>query len=116
MVNSTFSAMLIFSMCTLKLPVIVIDAINNVRRDCLQRGSNEIAHRNPLIAWDNVTCPKNKCGLGVLTLKIQNTTLLLKFLNKFYDKQDIPWVNLVWSAYYASGQVPHGSPEKGSFL
>jgi hypothetical protein len=86
-----------------------------VRRDCPWRGNNDNAHRNPLIAWDKVTCPKNKGGLGVLDLKIQNIALLMKFLHKLYGRQDIPWLNLVWSSYYTSSRVPHGSIEKGSF-
>jgi hypothetical protein len=43
---------------------------------------------------------KNKGGLGVLNMKIQNQGLLLKFLDKFYNKKDIPWVKLIWSTYY----------------
>lgn len=35
LVNSTFSTMPIFAMCTLKLLVMVINAIDHVRRDCL---------------------------------------------------------------------------------
>lgn len=39
----------------------------------------------------------------------------MKFVHKFYNRLDIPWINLVWGSYYASGQIPHWSPEKGSF-
>lgn len=52
LVNSTFSAMPIFAMCTLKLLYSVINTIDHIRRDCLCRGNNESAHRNPLIAWE----------------------------------------------------------------
>jgi hypothetical protein len=62
-----------------------------------------------------VTCPKNKGDLEVLNLKIQNTTLLLKFLHKLYGRQDIPWMTLVWSSYYASGPVPHVLLKKAPF-
>jgi hypothetical protein len=50
LVNSTFSVMPIFVLCTLKLPATVIGAIDRVRRDCLWRGCNENAHHNPLIS------------------------------------------------------------------
>jgi hypothetical protein len=43
-----------------------------------------------------VTCPKSKGVLGVLNLRIQNVALLMKFVHKFYNRLDIPWVNLVW--------------------
>jgi hypothetical protein len=65
-VNSTFSAMLIFVMCTLKLLTTVINDIDRIRRDFLWRGNNDNAHRNPLISWDKITCPKNKGGLECL--------------------------------------------------
>ena len=58
--------------------------------------------------------PKNKGGLGVLNLRIQNDALLLKFLHKFYNKLDIPWVQLTWDSYYAQ-KIPHASDLVGSF-
>jgi hypothetical protein len=40
--------------------------------------------------------------------------LLIKFLDKFYNKFDLPWVHLLWSDYYV-GSVPHAGNLKGSF-
>ena len=34
--------------------------------------------------------PKEKGGLGVLNLRLQNDALLMKHLSKFYNKADIP--------------------------
>jgi hypothetical protein len=44
-----------------------------------------------------------------------NEVLLIKHLHKFYNKEDVPWVHLVWHIHFATGQIPHASPEKGSF-
>jgi hypothetical protein len=115
LVNSTFSTMPIFSMCTLKILVTIINAIDRIRRDYLWCGSDENAHRNPQVAWDKVCRPKNKGGLGVLNLKIHNTTLLFKFIHKFYDREYIPWVNLIWANHYSGGKIPHAYPKTGSF-
>ena len=52
-------------------------------------------------------------GLGILNLQLQNEALLLKQLHKFYCKEKIPWVDLVWSLY--STAVPHAQTVKGSF-
>jgi hypothetical protein len=41
LVNSTFSAMPIFTMCTLKIPVMVINGIDCIRRDCRQQLNNQ---------------------------------------------------------------------------
>ena len=41
--------------------------------------------------------PKLEGGLGVLNLRVQNESLLLKHLHKFYNRVDVPWVHLVWA-------------------
>jgi hypothetical protein len=66
------------------------------------------------VAWPVVMQPKEKGGLGVLNLQLHNDALLLKSLDKFYNKREIPWVQLVWWKYY-QGKVPHAAREVGSF-
>ena len=56
--------------------------------------------------------PKSKGGLGVINLRFD--ALLMKHLHMFYNKENIPWVQLVWFKHY-SGRVPHASREVGSF-
>jgi hypothetical protein len=58
--------------------------------------------------------PKKKGGLGILNLKLQNEALLLKYIHKFYNKFDTPWVHLLWNTYY-QGRVPHAMDPVGSF-
>jgi len=58
--------------------------------------------------------PKSKGGLGVINLRLQNDALLMKQLHKFYNKEDIPCVQLVWFKHYPR-KVPHVSTEVGSF-
>jgi len=48
-------------------------------------------------------------------LRLQNNALLLKQLHKFYNKDDVPWVRLVWDKYY-NGKVPRACRETSSFL
>jgi hypothetical protein len=69
----------------------------------------------PKAAWKKLVCvPKESGGLGVLNLTIQNESLLLKHLHKFFNRMDIPWVHLVWERYYSNGRLP-GSSRHGSF-
>jgi hypothetical protein len=68
-----------------------------------------------LVAWAKCTRPKKKGGLEIVNLRNQNMALLIKQLDKFCNKKDIPWVNLVWNTYYANGEVPHVTKDKGSF-
>ena len=67
-----------------------------------------------LVAWSSVCRPKNQGGLGVLNINAQNNALLLKNLHKFFNSHDIPWVKLVWEAYYSTGHLP-GSQMVGYF-
>lgn len=52
--------------------------------------------------------------MGVLNIKTQNEALLIKHLHKFFNKDDIPRVSLVWETYYDSRKLP-GNSKKGSF-
>jgi hypothetical protein len=80
----------------------------------MKKGENGEKKINPLASWDMVCQPKKKGGLGILNLKIQNHGLLLKYLHKFYNREDTPWVDLIWSTYYTE-KVPHAVPLCGSF-
>ena len=71
-------------------------------------------HRPALVAWFSVCRPKNQGGLGVMNIFVQNQVLLLKNLHKFYNRENIPWVNLIWEAYYDNGILP-GQIWEGSF-
>jgi hypothetical protein len=61
-----------------------------------------------------VTRPKLKDGLGIINLILQNEILLMKNLHKFYNKEELSWVQLIWSNYYRNGHIP-GQAKKGSF-
>jgi hypothetical protein len=52
--------------------------------------------------------------LGIINTRAQNNALLVKQLDKFYNK-DIPWVHLIWNAHYSNREVPHATKNKGSF-
>jgi hypothetical protein len=45
---------------------------------------------------------------------VQNDALLLKHLQKFYNKVDVPWVQLIWATFYQH-EVPHLTSPRGSF-
>jgi hypothetical protein len=90
---------------------ILIEQENNACGEAMmlkeKRGGN-------LVAWETVMMPKEKGGLGVLNLRLQNDALLMKHLSKFYNRADVPWVQLVWNKYY-SAKVPHAAREVDSF-
>jgi hypothetical protein len=114
MVNTVLTSIATYAMCSIKLPVGVIENIDGIKKQCLWRGNNPEKKGGNLAAWHLVQKPKKKGGLGILNLRLQNEALLLKQLGKFYNRFDTPWVNLIWNRYYQH-KVPHASSEVGSF-
>ena len=49
-----------------------------------------------------------------MDLQKQNEALLMKNLDKFLNRRDIPWVTMVWEKHYPNGKLP-GNTKKGSF-
>jgi hypothetical protein len=114
LINSVISSLSSYFMCTLKLPATVTEIIDKHRRNCLWRGKELSQKGYNLVAWDLVRKPKDKGGLRVINLSVQNDALLLKHLDKFYKKENVQWVKLIWDKYYENS-VPHLAREKGSF-
>jgi len=114
LVNSVMSSLPTYYMCSLKLPITVIEIIDKYRKNCLWRRNDFKNKGYNLATWDLVQRPKSKGGLGVINISLQNEALLLKQLDKFYRKENVQWVNMIWSKYYAN-VVPHLAREKGSF-
>jgi hypothetical protein len=80
-----------------------------------RKKANDVqAGGSALVAWKKICRPKQQGGLGVLNLDIQNKAFLLKNVHKLFNREDTPWVNLIWNSYYASGAV-HGQRLVGSF-
>jgi hypothetical protein len=96
LVNSVLSSLPTFYMYSIKIPVEILNQIDKYRRHCLWRGSDLNARKPPLAAWKSVTRPKRKGGLGVIRLRVHNDALLMKHLHKFFSKDGLPWVQLVW--------------------
>ena len=113
--NSIFTSFPMFCMSTFKLHKIVIKQVDTYRKHSLWRGE-DLADRSPSkAAWEMVCLPKSEGGLGVLNLQTQNEALLLKNLHKFYNRHDIPWVNLIWERHYSTGALPNSSNRVDSF-
>ena len=108
MINSILTPTVTYAMFSLKLPIGVIENIDRARKHCLWRGNDDTKKGGNLAAWSMIQQPKEKGGLGVLNLRLQNDALLLKQLHKFYSKQNMPCVQLIWNKYYTS-KVPHAA-------
>lgn len=102
-------------MCPIKIPPKILEHLDKLRRLCLWSKKSEDGYKaNLLVAWELVCRPKSKGGLGIVNLKIQNRSLPLNQLHKFFNRVEVPWVKLVWDAYYGN-KIPHVSDACGSF-
>ena len=77
LINSVVSSLPIYFMCTLSLPKTVIEIIDKFRKNCLWRGCDINAKGYNLATWEMVTVRKDKGGLGINDLYLQNDALLL---------------------------------------
>ena len=116
LVNSVFSAMPTYYMCSLMLPPQVVTQIDKYRKHCLWSNGDINRKGTCLAAWEPTCRPKDEGGLGIIDIKTQNKALLLKFLDKFYNHADIPWVKLTWDKLYHNNNTPpHARCHVGSF-
>src|SRR3954467_14100413 len=84
LLNSVVTSLAVYAMCSIKINPRIIEHLDKLRRSCLWvRKSDEGVKGSSLAAWDMVCKPKNKGGLGIIDLKMQNQGLLLKQLHKF---------------------------------
>ena len=115
LVNSVITSLAIYAMCSIRLPKKILEYLDKLRRYCLwAKNTDDGPKAISLAVWDLVCRPKNRGGLGIIDIRVQNQGLLLKQLHKFYNRMDLPWVKLIWSAYYV-GLVPHATDQCGSF-
>lgn len=68
----------------------VTKQVDKYRKHNLWRGGDVNAKHPLKAAWEIVCFPKLEGGLGVLNLQTQNVALLLKYLDMFYNRADIP--------------------------
>jgi hypothetical protein len=115
LVNSVFSSSPTYIMCSVVVPLTVHEYFDRIRRHCMWKNSDFNSRSKPTVAWKKCTKSKRKRGLGIINLRTQNQALLIKHLDKFYNRRDIPWVNMNWSSHYPNGEVPHATKENGSF-
>jgi hypothetical protein len=112
--NAVFSALPTFYLCTLELPKAIVKQIDKFRKNCLWRNNDINGQSKPKAAWELVCRTKIEGGLGIINLELQNQALLMKNLDEFYNRKEIPWVNLVWERHYKNDKLP-GAVKKGSF-
>lgn len=70
MVNSVISSFPTYMMCSIKIPITIIEKIDKYRKHCLWRGTEVNLKKPPKAAWKMVCLPKEEGGLGVIDLRV----------------------------------------------
>ena len=94
LVRATLSAMPIFSMMSLDLPVKTLVAIEKIIRGFLWKGRKDVKGGDCLVAWDKVCAPKEWGGLGVPNIKMMNLALRTRWLWLQRMDDSKPWKEL----------------------
>jgi hypothetical protein len=94
LVNLVFSAMPSFCMSSLQTPSHIFKQIDRYRKHYICSVCvGGINRKGSCLAYWKPTCrSKAEGALGIINMESQNKALLLKFLDKFYNHADIPWV------------------------
>jgi hypothetical protein len=78
-------------MSALSVPKTVIKKIDSRMRAFLWTGDDKCHGSKCLVAWEFVQAPKDRGGLGVKNLELQNRCLLMKFIDKMLSRADMCW-------------------------
>jgi hypothetical protein len=111
--KAILSSLPTFYLCTLKLADGAIEIVDKGTRIVLWGKLENSGRPKSLVAWYLVCRPKYKGGLGITNLAAHNEALLIKFLHKFFNKEKIPWVHLIWSSY--NNSTPQATNISSSF-
>jgi hypothetical protein len=105
-----------YAMCSFKISItIFVHFLKKSGRQFLWSDRDNKIQGKCLAIWEMMCKPKDQGWQGILNLRMQNQALLMKNLHKFYNHADIPWVNLVWHAYYDNRGTPQSISTKASF-
>ena len=100
LIKSVFSSLPIYFMCSLQIPITVVNQLHSYFRNCFWRKYGSQDRGAVLIAWSTVWQPKSNGGLGILNIEVHNQALLMKQVHKFLNRENIPWGNIIWETYY----------------
>jgi hypothetical protein len=94
LVTSVLASASVYHMSSLLLFKGTVETLIQKQRAFLWTGENKCRGSQCKVAWDDVSLPKEKGGLGVPNLTKKNVSLLKKFLFKFHCAPSMPWIGL----------------------
>jgi hypothetical protein len=98
LLNSVLSAIPIFFLSYLKMPVKVWKEVVKIQRKFLWGGLSK-KNKTCWVKWEDVCRPKNMGGLGVRDLRLVNISLLAKWRWKLLSSEKEVWKDVVAAKY-----------------
>jgi hypothetical protein len=68
----------------------VVDVIDKRRWSFFWTGKDKCSGANCIFAWDKVCLSKQVGGFGMRDLRQQNTVLLMNFVHKLHQREELP--------------------------
>ena len=90
-----------YMMSVFPMPASVSNSIDALRRNFLWQGSED-KKKFHLVKWKELMVRKNTGGLGIRNLRKQNQSLMMKWLWKFANEDNMLWkeVTKIWHGKY----------------
>src|SRR4051812_21698715 len=84
LLNSVITSLVIFALCTLRLPTKIIELLDKIRRRCLWTKKTDQGDKcNSLASWDMVCKPKASGGWESLTFEFKGMHFCSNFFISF---------------------------------
>jgi len=87
-----------YMMYVFPMPANVSNSIDALRRNFLWQGSED-KKKFHLVKWKELIVSKNTGGLGIRNLRKQNQSLMMKWLWKFANEDNMLWKEVITAKY-----------------
>ena len=95
LINVVLDCQLVYAMAALPIPPGVLNQVDRRRQSFLWSGSGFTTGAKNLVAWEHVCDVKDRGGLGLKDIGIQNTCLMLKMIHRLHSDNDSSWARWV---------------------
>ena len=98
MINSVLDSLPTYVMSLFSIPAKVVEKLDRLRRNFLWHGNKE-GKGYCLVNWKTVLPSKERVGLGIRNLRLQNETLLMKWLWRYAGEERALWKEVITAKY-----------------
>ncbi|XP_075091548.1 uncharacterized protein LOC142171749 [Nicotiana tabacum] len=102
LINSVLDALPTYMLSLFPIPANVDKRLDTLRRNFLWHGNKEKKGLH-LVKWKTLTLNKKKGGVGVRNLRMQNKSLLMKWLWRFTREDQALWRKVIKAKYGKEG-------------